>query len=205
MTPETTNIALKKIYGSMWREMLSGFITPKANQSKYGSVKRFIILKNLPSKEEYDLMVKQRFTFTVADLITDAMEEFLSLGDEMGEWFGNMPEQFQSTDRASQIEETRDVLQNLQEPDVPEGLAALEVFHIPLINQSSRSKRCMEAVSKLHDAITALEDLQTPDLVDDKKIGESAEELADEAEQLISELEQVVAEAEDVNFPTMFG
>lgn len=46
-------------------------------------------------------------------LVSDAMSEVESLKDELEEWHGNMPENFQNGDKGNQIQEAIDNLENI--------------------------------------------------------------------------------------------
>lgn len=91
--------------GDKVKDVLSSKILP-ALIEQLGDVhisKEFKKVNLTPSRAER-LAEANDLKITAFDIVT-------GLADEMDEWFNNLPENLQSSDKASQIEETRDNLQ----------------------------------------------------------------------------------------------
>jgi chromosome segregation ATPase len=104
----------------------------------------------------YRELRNQRFTTTLEDLVSAAQGEVESLGSELRDWHGNLPEGINSSDKASEIDEAASTLENINFPDVPEALGQIKVMHLPALEQDSRPKRSAEVVSMLDNAIDSL-------------------------------------------------
>jgi hypothetical protein len=104
----------------------------------------------------YRELRNHRFTTTLEDLVSAAQSEVESLGSELRDWHGNLPDGINSSDKASEIDEAASTLENINFPDVPDALFQIKVMHLPALEQDSRPKRSAEVVSMLDDAINSL-------------------------------------------------
>lgn len=119
--------ALKNQFDAYYDMVLisHGFLTEIPKQKK-GERSKFIVLKPLPTKEEYDQLKRKRFTYRLDDLVSN-ISGLTELGDEVRGWYDNLPESFQQGDKGSMLDECASTLENIQEPDIPEFAAAMAV------------------------------------------------------------------------------
>lgn len=192
-------ISIKKLratYGPHARTLLHEYLDELPRKKK--GVRTYKILKALPTVEEFKEMRVKRFTTTADDLVEAAFSEFEELAMELGEWYDNLPEQFQAGDKGCQIEEAKDMLENLERPDVPDSVANIEVFHMPAEGISSRASRRDDAVARLQAVVD-----EVNDLLGDSDKDDSLD--TDDLEALASDLEAVIIEAEGIEFPGMYS
>lgn len=185
---------LIKTYDKYVLSVLSDKLS-RVPQEKKGEWPKFTVLSDLPTVEEYSKLKDQRYSTTVEDLVSDAFGMIEGLGNEMREWYDNMPEGFQNTDKGSQVSEVADTLEEMSPPTVDTDAGALVTLFLPNLDASSRSDRASEAAEMLRTAITTLEEVQ------EKEDGDDTPDYSD----LISELEDAAGEIEGVEFPGMFG
>ena len=130
-------------------------------------------------------------TMELSQVVVEAYETLLALGDEMQEAFDNTPESLQSSAVGEARQEAADALSSLNRPTVVEHLEAIKVkVHVPVRSPSaqsrlSRSDRRDDAISMLQSAVDALQDKTEYSDVD----------------ALLEELDQLISEAEAVEFP----
>lgn len=156
---------------------------------------------------------------SVADAISEVYGEFTVLGEELREWYDNMPDGPQNGSKGDAVSEAAEVFEGLEEPDVPEALGVLKFkFTVVAGRGNSRPKRRDDAVQVLDAVIQLLNELDEdmlkknqhrsarlqalnlPELGTDK-----AREMQEAAAGLHSELEQHKDDAEGAEFPGMFG
>lgn len=154
---------------------------------------------------------------TVSGALQDAFSEISALAEEMREAEGNMSgANMEHMPKYEVISTAADELENHTEcPDIPDGLADLEVTSVEMVNKDkrkgpSRDVRLSNACALISDAKAVLEefdpeaDLETSDSdakVDEKE--DAAEALKEAATELANELDE---HAEiDVEFPGMYG
>jgi len=146
-------------------------------------------------KSKYDRDINT----TVGAAVPDALSEFQSLGEEMRDWYDNMPENLQGSDKGSQVEEAASALENIeQDIDVPEAVDSLPVRYTERQDKHSRSARRDYAVTLLSAAIA-----QAQDWLDDEANEEH--DAHDDVETFIDAAQQALDEAEAVDFPGMMG
>ena len=97
---------------------------------------------------------------TVADAISTAFGVITELAEEMREAFDNTPESLQSSGAGEARGEAADALEQISEPDVPEGLGDLPVTFslLPLPRKASRADRLSDGLEYAKQAISVLED-----------------------------------------------
>ena len=123
----------------------------------------------------------------MADLVDGAFATLEDLAGEVGGWYDNLPEGLQSGDKGSALDDARNTLESLSQPDVNEHLGGLEVYYEPVDEIRSRASRRDEAINRLQAVVDVLADS------DDE-----------EAKELSDELENAISEAEGVEFPGMY-
>lgn len=161
---------------------------------KRGTPRKYKLLKDLPTREQYKKLKEARYTTTLADLVSNAYSEAVCLRDELQDWYDNLPESFQSGDKGEQLQTAIDQLGECDsEPDLPEWLGEVQAVHYPALKLESRSDRCAEAVSSLEDAKAALDALEVEG------------EKKDEVEELCETLDTAISAWQDTEFPGMFG
>ena len=190
-------------------QVLSGDFLQKITNDEMAKKSRikYKILKQLPTREEYNRMRDQRFRTTVDALICDAFSEIESLADEMRSWFDNLSEGLQSADRGQRVEQAADALESLSQPDMTELVDKIQAVFLPELKATSRTARATEAADmlrtasqKLTDWMDDLEENQesvTIDGVEYKFDLSDIESIRDDAEEAANELE-------GVEFPGMY-
>ena len=219
-----TKIAIRVVFDPYFERVIIGSYLECLPRENRKAPITYRVKEALPSPEMYRELRNQRFTTTLEDLVSAAQGEVESLGGELRDWHGNLPEGINSSDKASEIDEAASTLENITFPEVPDALGQIKVMHLPALEQDSRPKRSAEVVSMLDDAIDSLnskaDDLRQA-IEDAKKAeGEAAEgeapengsaTLAPEAasadpnkekgsdpQELIDEIESLVSELENV-------
>jgi len=169
----------------------------------------FVILKDLPTNEEYQKLLKKHYTTTAGSLISDAYSELECLKDELQDWYDNLPPQFQDGDKGSILQDSISSLENFSEPDVPKFAEELPVFYLPALGINSRASRCSEASNMLQAALDACEEKiayldinwsDMPGLTQEK-----AEEYSAELQELVDSLGEIIGETDGIEFPGMFS
>lgn len=167
---------------------------------KRGAPRRFKVVKDLPSKEEYLQLKAKKYTTTVESLIDSARMDIESLCEELREWHDNLPESFRDGDKGSQLEDAISELESVDPPDPPDMKGVDQsVVYYPDLDADSRSARAAEAASALRAAAEHLrmkaEELQNQD---DKN------DLSDEISGFADDLESSADSIDGVEFPGMY-
>ena len=218
-----TKIAIRVVFDPYFERVIIGSHLECLPRENRKAPITYRVKEALPPPEMYRELRDQRFTTTLEDLVSAAQGEVESLGGELRDWHGNLPEGINSSDKASEIDEAASTLENITFPEVPDTLGQIKVMHLPALEQDSRPKRSAEVVSMLDDAIDSLnskaDDLRQA--IEDAKKAEGAEEgeapenssatLAPEAasagpnkeeesdpQEMIDEIESLVSELENV-------
>jgi hypothetical protein len=179
---EVTIKKLKSLYGQHAVDVLHSFLEELDRED--GAMRTYKVVKPLPTQDEFKELQKKRYTSTVADLVDNAFGTLEDLAGEVGDWYDNLPEGFQSGDKGSALDDARNTLGSLSQPDVNEQLGALEVYYEPAQEIRSRASRRDDAIGRLQAVVEVLADSDDPD-----------------AKALSDELENAIAEAEGVEFP----
>ena len=182
---EVTIKKLKSLYGQHAVDVLNSFLEEQDRED--GAMRTYKVVKPLPTQDEFKELQKKRYTSTVADLVDGAFATLEDLAGEVGDWYDNLPEGLQSGDKGSALDDARNTLESLSQPDVNEHLGALEVYYEPVDEIRSRASRRDEAINRLQVVVDVLAD------TDDA-----------EAKELNDELENAISEAEGVEFPGMY-
>jgi exonuclease VII small subunit len=225
-----TKIAIRVVFDPYFERVIIGSHLERLPRENRKAPITYRVKETLPLPEVYRELRNHRFTTTMEDLVSAAQSEVESLGSELRDWHGNLPEGINSSDKASEIDEAASTLENINFPDVPEALGQIKVMHLPALEQDSRPKRSAEVVSMLDNAVDSLnskaDDLRQAIEVAKKAEGEAPEngpttpapeaasadpnkeesdpqEMIDEIESLVSELENVKGELDNVTYPSM--
>lgn len=151
-----TKIAIRVVFDPYFERVIIGSHLECLPRENRKAPITYRVKEALPPPEMYRELRNQRFTTTLEDLVSAAQGEVESLGGELRDWHGNLPEGINSSDKASEIDEAASTLENINFPDVPEALGQIKVMHLPALEQDSRPKRSAEVVSMLDDAIHSL-------------------------------------------------
>lgn len=140
--------------------------------------------------------VSQVLTSTVSSLVSDAFSELQGLGEELREWYDNLPEQFQ--ENRSDIDDAASALEYLEEPDeCPEVVAAVEVkYYNTMRNRTGRSARGSQATHELGCAVAAMEEWME---------GNAEHKDHDDVEAFRDSVQALIDEADGVEYPGMYG
>jgi seryl-tRNA synthetase len=128
---------------------------------------------------------------SIADAVSEAHGELETLGQELRDWYDNLHENLQGS--RDDINDAADTLENMSEPDVPEGIGKHTWKFSALARKArSRSDRRDEATGTLDATIQELE-----------RMSEDPEHAADKEaiDQLVEDLNSYKEEAEGVDFP----
>lgn len=174
----------------------------------------------------------KRASSSVEDAVSIAFGEMESIKDELEEWYGNLPENFQNGEKGEAIQEAISAIDGApSEPSVPDCAGELTCEYTEYSGKIGRPKRRDTAVSAARAAADAcrakVEELQamTFDEPDDPEPEESGAvngtDLADndeeemtederdtavqELEEFAEECENAADEWENVEFPGMYG
>lgn len=194
--PNTITIRkLRRTYGEHSLDVLDEYLEELDTEDEaVRTVRTYRIIKPLPSKDEFLTLQTTHYTSTVAELVGDAFGVFEDLACEMGDWYDNLPEGFQAGDKGVMLDDARNTLENLEQPEVFEHVATLKVLYLPLTGRVSRASRRDDAVRRLRAVLEVLVAIP-PDDDTDKR---------DERQELINELENAIGDAEYVEFPGMY-
>ncbi len=227
-----TKVAVRVVFDAYFERVILGSHLERLPRASRQAPITYRVRAALPQPEVYRELRNQRFTTTVEDLVSAAQGEVEALAGELRDWHGNLPEGINNSDKAGEIDEAASALENVNFPEVPEGLCDIKVLHLPALEQDSRPKRNAEVVSMLDDALGALNskaDELKEAIEDTKKTRDAGEpggdpdavaavaasvcpgnedetdpqELLNEIESFASELEEVKGELENVSFPSM--
>ena len=221
-----TKIAVRVVFDAYFERVIIGSHLERLPRENRQAPITYRVKEALPPPEMYRELRDQRFTTTLEDLVSAAQGEVESLGGELRDWHGNLPEGINSSDKASEIDEAASTLENITFPEVPDTLGQIKVMHLPALEQDSRPKRSAEVVSMLDNAIDSLnskaDDLRqaiegakkaegeapaspAPEAAsaDPNKEESDPQEMIDEIESLVSELENVKGELDNVTYPSM--
>lgn len=196
-----TKIAVRVVFDAYFERVILGTHLEPLHRANRQAPITYRVKEALPRPEVYRELRNERFTTPLEDLVSTAQSEVESLAGELRDWHDNLPEGINSSDKAAEIDETASTLENITFPDLPDSVTTTKVLHLPALELDSRPKRSAEVVSKLEDAIAALnskaDDLrQTPEDAD-------PQEMIAEIESLLSDLEDIKGELENVTYPSM--
>lgn len=194
-----TGQALKKRYDAYFDRVLSDFLD-RQDRAKKGERVKYLVVKDLPGRDEYLALRNQRFSVSAYGLIVDAYIIIQELADEMQEAYDNMPESLQQGDVGQRREEAANILSDLacNEPDQPTILEKITTVFLPHLDTSSRAKRASDAVDMLTSAALAIREY-----TEEAKPGKGDE--ADSLDDVADHIENDASELENVEFPGMYG
>ena len=219
---------LRKLYGEHVFRVIPDRLEEQPRQR--GKEARYRIHIALPTTEEYGRLRDEAYRSTAQDVVSDAASTAQELAEEMRSWHDSLPENLQQGEKGSALEEAADNLEDAVsrlEVDWPEGAGEVPVVHIPDLDQSSRSRRCSDAVGAVHSVAEALREhanrlrdeaedkaAEGPDEEDEKaeekaqeKLDKAKEEAEDKAagiEEVADELESAADDLGFVEFPGMY-
>lgn len=155
--------------------------------------RKWTVMAELPAQEEYPKLRAKRFTTTVGALIDDGYSQAESVGEELRDWYDNLPESFQMAEKGELLDEGANAVENAvcEKPDdLPERIADLPAVYVPGVG-TSRSAQLCEAAEMLRMALSEL-----PESDEDEDL---------DLDGVRSTLEQAADEFEGVECPGMFG
>lgn len=177
---------------------------PRASKKEHRKYE--LLLDVLPSKEEFIKMLNNKYSISISSLLSDAFEEIESLKDELNDWYDNLGDNLQQTEKGQMLEEAvstldyaeRVELDSFFDGEILEEIESIKTVYVPAhwSNNLSRASRRDEATGMLN---VVMEKLQ--ELVDDEKYDE---EIIDSINDAISEIENAISEVESVEFPSMY-
>ena len=169
----------------------------------------------LPDKDEYVELRDEQFTSTVADVVDEAFAEAEALGEEIREWYDNLPESFQDSDKGYSLDEAANGFENLDRPDTPGAndgdsidVRSVSVLYLPDLEGYSRPRRAAECSGKLRAVVDLFRDADHEDEDDRQLLGDVWEENGDlktEINEWLDELENQADEIEAIEIPGMYG
>ena len=216
-------IRLKNSYDQYAIMVLGGYIERQETERKQtasGKSRRaaatYKIKKPMPNMAEYQQLKQKRFTSSASELMSEAYSEITSLAEEMRSWYDNLTDTLQQNDRGQRVDEAANTLESISEQDSIDLMNEVEVYHLPSLDTSSRSKRAAEAASILQSVAAACHDYVSEHrgeakTEDDEKSEESddsgtayEESDYDELDSIADQCENDAGEVEGVEFPGMY-
>jgi len=192
---EVTVVKLSKTYGRHWNEVLGGYLKRQPTERNEGGRRkpaRYIIVHELPTVEEFRVLLNKKFTYRVSDLVASVFCDVESLADELTEWYDNMPEGFQNSSKGEELQEAIDTLSGIDQVEVPEEYAEVEIISLPMY-PTSRRERAEEAIDCLRTVAEAIQDY-IDQSTDDVELDGS----------IIVDLNNAADTLEEVQFPGMY-
>lgn len=163
--------------------------TPRRKKGRY---RYYQVLSELPRREEFIQLYYRHYTTTVKSLIQSAYGIVEDVRKELGEWEENLPEGIDGSSTAEVLAKTGEILQEVEEPDVPSSVEDIQIVFVPSTKLGSRNKRLAEALRMLEDV---------RNVVGDAGGADPSDELVD----LMAELDEHLDSLENVECPGMFG
>jgi len=231
--PLVAQASLTKTYGKHAVKVLTAhkFVTlvhvDRGEDQK--ALKRFAILQELPPLDKYAALRDETFKTTLGSMLSDAFSMFSDLRDQLSDWYDNLPESFQGSDKGSTIESARDAMEEASSAEFELAAPFDDLPYVHLPNEcSSRSDTCAEAISILSEIESELNDVaETLKEIAEMPEGEERDEampewlfdflrdrpetdkrtiadLAEEAEEKASECADIIGNAEGTEFPGMY-
>lgn len=213
-------VKLKNTYDAYATMVLGDYLerVEEETESKRRPPAKYTVLKPTPSPSEYQLLKTQRFTVSAESLVSDAQSSCEDLANEMREWYDNLTEGLQQTEKADRINEAADLLEGL-DFDVPkdvEGvLQHITAFHPPMLNCNSRADRASDASDMLINVKDAIEEWVEENRPEGQKTatmtfgeGDDKEEVEvdfDALSEFADHLDELSDEIQSVEFPGMYG
>jgi hypothetical protein len=201
---------LNKTYGKYGVPVLTkkGFL--EQEEQKRGAPRKYKLLKELPSTDEFRKLSNEMYKITIEDLIGNARGTIEELASELRDWHDNLPESLQEGDKGSTLEESASTLEGLDISDLPDWATNADhtTVFFPDLKCESRADRASEASEELRAAaerlreeaqnLEQLKEGATPE--ENKKRAEQGDELSN----LADEYESVADEISGVEFPGMY-
>lgn len=191
-----SSTALDREYDTYFAQVLGEHLQLQPREKRQR--KKYKILNQLPSKQDYNALKVKRFTTTVDSLIEDAYQTVSDLADEMQEAADNTPESLKGGDVGQRREEAASELQNFDKPDVPTFCEGLAAVFFPHKDATSRPKRAIEAADMMTTAATTIREAI-------EEIEEDSDTDVSELESLCDQLEEDASNLEGIDFPGMYG
>ncbi len=205
---------LNKTYGQYGVPVLTknGFL--EQEEQKRGAPRRYKILKELPTVDEFKKLSNEMYKISVEDLVGNAKGTIEELASELRDWHDNLPESLQEGDKGSTLEDSASTLEGMDIPDLPDWAItetghpkAITTVFLPQLRCESRADRASEASEELRAAAERLreeaEKLEKPEGCDVEANKERAEH-GDELSNLADEYESAADEIDGVEFPGMY-
>lgn len=161
---------------------------------------RYLWLRDAPTALTFKRLRDKAFTRTVDEWQSKAYAELESLKEELEEWFGNLTDALQQTDKGQEVEQAAEALSWVEnEPEIPDTIKNDKmVFVPPPMRSKSRSSRCAQAIAILSAVKAHVEEVRDEEASVLQKDDIAA--LTDYA----NELEEHIGEAENAEFPSAY-
>jgi hypothetical protein len=139
---------------------------------------------------------------TVAGAVANAISDLQELAEEIREVVDNAGN-FSSTERIQTLDNTASTLEEINEPDIEEGIGKIEIEYSEILPSGrkglSRQARCNNAINALEAAIEIVQ--EKSDNFSEGKGGSEENPYQD----LLDALEEIKGNAEACEFPGMYG
>lgn len=204
-------VKLKKTYDAYFHIILGRYIK-EIYQPRVGTRRlpaKFEILSVLPDKKEYNRRREAYFTVSLEQLVDKALSITQELGEELREWYDNLNEFLQTSDKALTLAESADALESIDVCSRPKHYERITTVHYPALDAVSRAARAAEAremfyaVSQAARAYVDNPGTDTTNLyaADGSLIKLNTDELLEFADNC----DDAARELENVEFPGMCG
>ncbi len=173
---------------------------------------KFKVKSELPDKDEYTKLKNAHFKTDPDSACDEAVTEIESLASEVRDWYDNMGENLQQSDKGSRLEEAADALESITVPDRPDGVQHISFVRYPALDTSSRGKRASECGDLLRSSAEAVREFVEEHQKDNEDegtvdLGGEAGEVTfnwSELESFADECEEAADEVDGVEFPGMY-
>ena len=163
-----------------------------------GRMRQYAV-KQLPTQEEYTKLKTERFTVDASELLEEAKAEVEAVGEELQDWYDNLPEGFQASLKGEAISEAASTLQSVTIPEYPAKAETIKVCFYPPLNVVSRNHRCGKAADMLRTIGEKVEDYIEAKRKESRKYKDNG------LEEFVGECIEAADEIEGVEIPGMYG
>lgn len=145
---------LSQYYGNDCSTVLAEYIQPGAGDEDldddmtsdgYSGPNLLTVVKPLPTKVDYLTLQKQRFTVPLPELIHQVYQLINDHRDDLQEKQDNASDAAQEGDAYQSRDELISQLENIDEPDMPDSVAEIMVYHAPKHGTLSEASRLLES------------------------------------------------------------
>lgn len=197
--------ALKKEYGSNFMYLCTyGIVSQLPKKTRREHRKFTLNVEKMPTKQEFRSLLKEKNTVSLESTLADAFSDIELLAEEIQEWYDNLGDNLQMSEKGNMLEECTSALEYLEEIDLdcdglPKDFKDIQITFIPThySEVNSRRERLDEAILRFEAVVSHL-----TEMIEDEKFTD--EESENVLSFVVDELENLIDEAQSVEFPSMY-